>query len=256
MPKAALDQLPYSSLRPFCFAIGQASEGARAIELDGVLAAVVPASPDRSVLNSVIYERVEALEAELGRLAAVYEGEGVRAWTVWAPERDRAAAAVLEGAGHRLDASPMGMAMELAGFDRRPSGDLDVDAEPEPVELGRLNDLAYRFEDDDFARALTRRPPGVHAYLARVDGAPAACLGAIDRGDDCGIYFVATAPEARGRGLATELMTRALADGRARGCRTTSLQATKAGYPIYARLGYRDCGRIQMWERRTGNGVN
>jgi GNAT superfamily N-acetyltransferase len=251
MARTAFEDRPYASLRAFCAALGHGSESARAVTLDRVLAAVVPASPDRSVLNSVIYESAAALEQALGRLAVMYEEAGVRAWTVWVPDHDTAAAAILERAGHRLDARPTAMAMELGDFDRLPSPDVEVDLEPEPVELGQINDRAYDFGADDFARALTRRPPGLHAYVARVDGAPAACVGALDHDDDCGIFFVATLPEARGRGLATELMTHALADGRGRGCRTTSLQATQAGYPIYARLGYRDCGKLQMWERRV-----
>ena len=59
-----------------------------------------------------------------------------------------------------------------------------------------------------------------------------------------------TLEAARGRGLATSLMRRALADARERGCTTTTLVATKMGHPVYARLGYRDLGRVQMWERR------
>jgi hypothetical protein len=42
-----------------------------------------------------------------------------------------------------------------------------------------------------------------------------------------------------------------LHDARERGCATTSLQATKLGHSIYARLGYRDVGAVQMWERRA-----
>jgi GNAT superfamily N-acetyltransferase len=249
--KRALEDLSYAGLRVFCAALAEASAGARLIELEGVVAAVVPVSPDRSVLNSVIYEDARSLSRALDRLAATYEKAGVRAWTVWVPEADRAAAEILEQAGYRLDALPTAMALDLAEFDRLPSEDLRVDADPEPVELGRINDRAYGFEGGDFARALSRRPAGLHAYLVRVDGAPAACAGAIDREDDCGIFFVGTTPEAQGRGLATGLMVRALADARARGCRTSSLQATKAGYPIYARLGYRDYGKLQMWEQRS-----
>jgi predicted GNAT family acetyltransferase len=62
--------------------------------------------------------------------------------------------------------------------------------------------------------------------------------------------MVATRPDARGRGLATALMCQAVSDARERGMQTTSLQATQMGRAIYARLGYRDLGAIQMWERR------
>ena len=72
----------------------------------------------------------------------------------------------------------------------------------------------------------------------------------LDHGGDCSIWWVATVPEARGHGLAPGLMRRALADGRARGCEVSTLQATKLGRPVYERLGYRGFGTIEMWERR------
>ena len=56
--------------------------------------------------------------------------------------------------------------------------------------------------------------------------------------------------EARGRGLATRLLRRALADARARGQASTTLVATAKGAPVYERIGYRSVGRIEMWERR------
>jgi hypothetical protein len=42
----------------------------------------------------------------------------------------------------------------------------------------------------------------------------------------------------------------ALAEARERGLRTSTLQSTKFGYPVYERLGYEPVCRIQMWERR------
>ena len=56
------------------------------------------------------------------------------------------------------------------------------------------------------------------------------------------MWWVATAPEARGRGLASGLMRRALADGRERGNDISTLQATKMGRPVYEGLGYRAFG--------------
>jgi ribosomal protein S18 acetylase RimI-like enzyme len=98
---------------------------------------------------------------------------------------------------------------------------------------------------------LTTLPEGDYElYVARLDGEPCACTAAFRHGDNCDVTMVATLPEARGRGLATELMKRALVDARERGCSTTTLVATKAGEPIYARLGYRALHTLEMWERR------
>jgi len=84
-----------------------------------------------------------------------------------------------------------------------------------------------------------------------VDGEVVACAGSIHDEGDCGIYLVATEPRARGRGLAADLVTVALSEARAEGCKTGSLQSTPMGKPIYTKLGFRDFGAIHMWERRT-----
>ena len=73
---------------------------------------------------------------------------------------------------------------------------------------------------------------------------------AFTNGSDCEIVFVAVLPEGRGRGISGRLMARALADAADQGLETTTLQATKLGYPVYVKLGYADHGELQMWERR------
>src|SRR5918992_4887532 len=99
-------------------------------------------------------------------------------------------------------------------------------------------------------RGLRRAPGNVHVYVAGSAGPPQACACADDQGDNCDITLVATVPEARGRGMAGALIRRLLEDARERGCKTTTLVATKLGYPVYVRLGYRDLGNVEMWERR------
>ena len=66
----------------------------------------------------------------------------------------------------------------------------------------------------------------------------------------CAIWNVATAALARGKGLCTALMRRALFDAAGRGCATSTLKATKLGAPVYLRCGYEDFGALQMWELR------
>jgi hypothetical protein len=47
-------------------------------------------------------------------------------------------------------------------------------------------------------------------------------------------------------------MRQSIWDARERGRRTSTLQATKLGAPIYERVGFADLGALQMWEKRSG----
>ncbi len=221
------------------------------LEHDGVLASIVPAASERSVANGVTYDSRSQLAAALDGLAAAYAEADVKAWTVWVPGRDREAADLLERAGHRLDAAPAAMWRELDGIPRPADGDLeDWTAEGDPAVMAELCDRSYGFGDHSFAAAFATLPSDVHVYLATRAGEPVACLLTSDLDGNCDVEMVAVVPEARGHGLARGLLAHALVDARERGCTTTTLVSTKAGYPTYQRLGYRDLGPIEMWERR------
>ena len=252
MNDAVLLERMLANMRAWLRALARAAPESRLLELDGVLASVVPATPDRSVPNSVLYEESAALGAALDELALAYETAGVRAWTVWVPEADRAAADLLERAGHRLDATPLAMARELGGVQAGAAEGTDWTSDGDVATLAALNDAAYPFPDRPFSRFLAAWPAdeATRIYVARSGGRQSSSLMAYDHAGDCGIYFVATRPDARGRGLASELMRQAGFEARERGCDTTSLQATRMGAPVYARAGYRALGALQMWERR------
>jgi GNAT superfamily N-acetyltransferase len=220
------------------------------IELPGVEASVMPSAPERSVINCVVYEDPERLAQSLDTLADGYERAGVRAWTVWVPLGESAATEALGRAGHARDGSPRAMVLDLQAFDREPDPSLALAERPTFKEVGRLNDLAYGLSGD-FERALDGvRTDAFGVYVALAGGEPACSVVTCDVDGDCGVYVVATAPAAQGRGLASAVMTRALVDARERGCVTSSLQATARGRGVYARLGYEDRGALEMWERR------
>lgn len=244
--------LQRSSMRAWFDFLSGRSEGARVVKLEGVTAAVLPATPDRSVANSVTYENAAALSAALDALAAEYDAAGVRAWTVWAPAHDAEAIALLERSSHKFDGRPAAMTLELADLPDVDARDLDWDSAADPVDVGRVNDLSYGWEGPSFATAIGSAPvePPARLYQARVGGEVACVLQTIDCEGDCGVYFVATLPRYRGQALARRLMSVALAEGRERGCETSTLQASPMGEPVYERLGYQTPCRLHMYERR------
>jgi ribosomal protein S18 acetylase RimI-like enzyme len=223
--------------------------GAEVMEFDGGVGVVNAAVPERSVFNSVIYLDPAALAAEYERLAATYAESGC-AWTVWVPEQDTESAALLESAGHTLDAQPRAMGLERGEIEEPDLSQIDWTAEADHGEMAALNDAAYGYPAGTWVKGMGRDPEGLRIYLARVDGEPAATVSARDHEGDCAIWNVATAEAARGRGLATALMQKAVFDAAQRGCATSTLQATKLGAPVYRRCGYEDFGAIGMWESR------
>jgi GNAT superfamily N-acetyltransferase len=231
--------------------VARASPGAHLVERDGVVASVVPAAPERAVVNSVIYDDAGGLAAAYDEIASAYAEAGAT-WTVWVPSEDRRTAEFLEGAGHALDADPAVMWADLSRSERPPAGALeDWTAEGDPADVGPLNDRAYTFGTDSFTRAFQSLPTdGLRVYVARVDGGPAGCLTIVDHDRNADVEMVAVVPEARGHGIAGKLLGHALADAAERGLETSSLVATKLGRPVYERLGYRQFGALHMWERR------
>ncbi len=241
----------HGSLRRFYRLLGDEAGPNELVELHSVTACIARRAPERSVCNGVVYDGHEQLAAVIDQLAESYAKAGVRAWTVWTPEDDGPTADLLASRGHALDAKPAAMALELDAFeDESPRpGDFRVEPGADPALVGRLNDDAYGYRD--FEQVLDGLLPEVgHWYVADLDGEPCASTMAFDSEGDCGIFFVATLPEARGRGIAGALMSRALRDAKNRGCTTSSLQATRMGEPIYERLGYRTLCRLHMWEQR------
>lgn len=231
-------------------AFGSGHPDSRLLRPDGLLASVAPAAPQRSLFNSVFYDDPAALSREYEALIAIYEGAGVAAWTVWVPDEDREAARLLAERGHALDAAPRAMAMHLDDAPAEPPVPQGIEPGPvAPAVAAELNDLAYGYGPDGFRAGLAGET-AIRWYGAYAGGEPVCCVGTIAISDDCCVTGVATPPEHRGRGIASWLMIRALAEARDEGMQTASLQATKAGAPIYERLGFADFGFIEMWELR------
>jgi GNAT superfamily N-acetyltransferase len=91
---------------------------------------------------------------------------------------------------------------------------------------------------------------GYRLAVARRDGEALACAAAHLAAGNAHVVFVATLPGARRQGLAAESMRTVLREALEAGCATTTLEATEAGHPIYAAMGYAALGRYRMMEAR------
>ena len=227
-------------------AIAAASAGGRSLEEPGVRAIATPAAPERPLFNAAFGLEPGALARAYDRLAGFYAEAGVPRWTAFVDPADSESVAALAGNGHELDGEPRLMlapAADVAG-DGTP---IELDPSPTPETIAALNDRVYGYPGS-FARTL-RSLDGLDACVAVVAAEPVACALAHDAAGDCHITLVATLPAQRRQGIASGLIHRLVRRGRERGCTTTSLVATRSGVPVCERLGYRDLGPVQMWER-------
>jgi GNAT superfamily N-acetyltransferase len=236
---------------PPCWSLIADGSGGSVWRRDSVSAVIVPKAPDRSIFNSVFYDDPEHLLSSLDAIASSYERAGVNAWTVWVPMGDPEVCEALEAAGHAFDGEPRYMGMALSDL-VEPEGEPDfaISEREDYAEIARINEIAYGYPPGDFDAVAESPMPGGRFYFAELEGEPVTTLGVWPNGSDVVAIWVATLPEARGRGIAGRLLAHALANAREQGYETTTLQASKLGRAIYERLGYRDCGHAALWERR------
>ena len=114
-------------------------------------------------------------------------------------------------------------------------GRIDLLRDPDPSVIAALKTLSTA------TRAASPWAPlastTIMGWLALDGGEPVSCALAHDTSGDCHITLVATLAGHRGRGTPAILVRALVRDGVSRGCTTTTLIATKAGAPVYERLG-------------------
>lgn len=250
---AELHERHTRSLERFYRLFANASDGGRTVMLDGaVIASIMPVLPHRSLPNGVTYRDPSMVEPVLGELATLYESAGVTAWMVWVAPGDEHLGPILSERGHELDGTPDLMGATIGDCDLSPADPRLVIDSGELVEIGELNDIAWGHGQPDYSLLMRDLPDQVRRYVARDEtGKAVSSVFAIHVKGDCYITFVATLPEARGKGLASDLIKAALREGLEAGCVTTTLEASAMGRSPYRRIGYRELGPLQMWEKRA-----
>jgi ribosomal protein S18 acetylase RimI-like enzyme len=226
--------------------IGRYGLGPAPLERDAFVASAVPKIPS-SLINAACPRDGAALEPHLEEIARFYDK--TPKWGAWIDPGNAKDAEALKQRGLVLDSRPLLMAAPLDAIEAPSPG---TTIEPATMaDVGQVNDVAYSNPPGVIAAALRELPATeVRGYGIRVDGELASVASVIDVDEDAFVTMVATLPQHRGKRLASSLLSAALIDARQRGRTTTSLQASKLGQGIYARLGYRPLGEVHLYEKR------
>ena len=219
-------------------------------EGSGWVAAVLPSLTEASLVNGIVVLDPATLPDALALMSAVYFNHGVRRWGVLL-QPSPALRPQLREAGLAREALPFAMAGQVSQMttetDNQPT------TTPDFPTVGRINDQAYGHVDDRMYDLIAGFPPEAgHTYGADYDGEIASVAVVTDHETDAAVSFVATVPWAQHQGLARRIMRSALADAKQRGQLTSTLIASHAGHRLYASLGYRDVGTLELWEHRDG----
>jgi GNAT superfamily N-acetyltransferase len=110
---------------------------------------------------------------------------------------------------------------------------------PMPVELGKI--FCNSRKNHGYRPDVTRH------CLGFLDGKPVATAQVFFAAGVAGLYGVTVLPEARGRGIGTEMSVYPLMIARSMGYSYAILDATQQGYGIYKRLGFRELFRPTMF---------
>ena len=225
--------------------IGEHGPRPALLERDAFVASAVPRIPS-SLINAACPRDDAPLKPHLDEIAGFYRH--TPKWGVWIDPRNDEDAAALKGHGLVLDSRPVLMATPLDGVELPSNGEVETAS---MAEVGAVNDNAYGSPAGVIALALGDiHAADIRGYGIRIDGELASVASIIDVDQDAFVTMVATLPHRRGKHLASSVLAHALDEARRRGTTTTSLQASKLGQSIYARLGYRALGEVHLYEKR------
>lgn len=203
------------------------------------------------VISNAAFRADDALDPSelLDRAQAFFaaRGRGFAAWARTDLAEDRELLAAAEGAGLKTVYEMPEMVLERRPGAEKPADGAElrrVTSPDDASEYWKVAAAAYTsngfppeifafYEDHDGLWA-----DNVAAFLARIDGRPAAIAMTIVTRGVAGIYWVGTTEEARGRGLGRTLTATAVNAGFDMGAEIASLQASPMGEPIYRRMGF------------------
>jgi GNAT superfamily N-acetyltransferase len=185
------------------------------------------------------------LASAAAEVKTYFEGRGLRFQLLFREEAPSEAIQGLEAAGwHRKPDPTPGMTLALAPSPKPVPPGLMIEPVRTREQVLAFREAAFRGFGYPVAAAhlfLSERVlelPQVRLFSGLVDGVVVATSMLIATGNVAGIYWVATLEAHRGLGFGEALTWAAVHGGGEFGCGLASLQASKLGRPVYARMGF------------------
>jgi len=211
------------------------------------------------LLNGVLRVRGCAVEDAAAEAEKQLSGLPWRWWI--GPDSDPGAAHVLEGRGYaRVGSMPI-MATRL---DEVPESPLPAGLTVERVDTSEcLADYVDAYASSfgvgaDLRDAVIDAEAGLRTDLGllirlvgRFDGRAVATSAVLISNGVAGLYWIATDPAYRERGIGAALTAAAMAIGREHGMSVCTLQASSQGLPVYSRLGFVRVSEVVLYSPPT-----
>jgi len=216
-------------------------------------------------LNNVLYTNFDAQNASLriDETLADFQSKRVKYLTWWVEPDMQPSTLGQELAAKGLTYSPgmPGMAVDLQNLkeDLPKPSELIIETVQDKATLGKWvkpgligfgnSDVQVRNICFDIFDQLGYELP-LRLYVASLNGEPVATSQLFLGAGVAGVYWVATVPEARKKGIGAAVSLAPLLDARSMGYRIGVLQASPMGEPIYRRLGFQNYERLgnYIWE--------
>lgn len=240
---------------------GQASGTGDVDEREGLL--LIDSGVNYSVFNIAMLTSPIETAAELTcriHSGATYFGGRNTRWSLWLAEehlppavRMRTHALFASEQMRRLTEAPGMLAERLAPPARRlPAMEYrPVEGPAERADFAHITSVCF---DIPFAtcQVVYGNPQAwrhdYHGYVGYVDRTAVATAAVVVAADAIGLYSVATLPQHRRRGYAESLMRQVIgAYTKTTGIERTILQATRAGFQMYAKMGYRPVSHFTVY---------
>jgi len=130
---------------------------------------------------------------------------------------------------------PVGVGTGLRPWSEIAAPSFGVPSDALPAGLHQLE----RFSEDMGARVIS--------LLGHIDGTPVATAMVLFGAQAASIYYIATLPYARRKGVGSAMTRAACVAARERGYQLAVLEASKMGLGVYGRLGFREYGAMGLF---------